>query len=166
MCSFLIETDLSFPTLAHITEMLVTKALTDQDLSQLQKQTGVSSYNFNLMKFQRTKEKVDRIFMILKAKGKMFSQMLNAAISMEIYQQESGWKGPRYYFIIYIFIVPIFSMMQVSPQSDGGVCAAGQQTGAGPPQERGAGPGDWVGEGGGPEHHGAPPPHLPADKQA
>ena len=59
MCSFLIETDLSFPTLAHITEMLLTKALTDQDLSQLQRQTGVSSYNSNLMKFQRTKEKVD-----------------------------------------------------------------------------------------------------------
>ena len=57
-------------------------------------------------------------------------------------------------------------MMQVSPQSDGGVCAAGQQTGAGPPQERGAGPGDWVEERGGPEHHRAPPPHLPADKPA
>ena len=57
-------------------------------------------------------------------------------------------------------------MIQVSPQSDGGVCAAGQQTGAGPPQERGAGPGDWVEERGGPEHHRAPPPHLPADKPA
>ena len=104
--------------------------------------------------------------MILKSKINFFSQMLNAAISMEIYQQESGWKGPRYFFIIYFFIVSIFPMMQVSPQSDGGVCAAGQQTGAGSPQERGAGPGDWVEEGGGPEHHGAPPPHLPADQPA